>query len=84
MWPSYFNFFSSWTLFLLFFFPTFFNNTQTGLTCSIMVSSAQTPGREDEVARIQRGGGWVKEDRELYLSRLHDMDLQEKRVNDIL
>ena len=63
-----------------FFFPTFFNNTQTGLTCSIMVSSAQTPGREDEVARIQRGGGWVKEDRELYLSRLHDMDLQDPYI----
>ena len=45
-----------------------------------MVSSAQTPGREDEVARIQRGGGWVKEDRELYLSRLHDMDLQDPYV----
>ena len=68
---------------LFFFFFFFFYKTQTGVTCSIMVSSAQTPGREDEVARIKRGGGWVKEDRELYLSRLHDMDLQDPyiRVN---
>ena len=50
----------------------------TGIECkSIMLSNAQTPGREDEVERITKAGGWVKEDRELYLSRLHDMDLQD-------
>jgi len=36
-----------------------------------MVSNAQTPGRPDEVERIEAANGWVKEDRELYLSRLH-------------
>ena len=53
------------------------NDPHTGVTSSVMLSYAQTPGREDEVQRITAAGGWVKEDRELYLSRLHDMDLQD-------
>lgn len=47
------------------------NDPTSGTTSSIMVSNAQTPGRPDEVKRIEAANGWVKEDRELYLSRLH-------------
>jgi serine/threonine protein phosphatase PrpC len=40
----------------------------------------QTPGREDERARIERQGGWVKEERELQMSKLHSMDLSDPMI----
>lgn len=38
---------------------------------SIMVSNAQTPGRPDEVKRIEAANGWVEEGRVMNVSRLH-------------
>ncbi|KAG6616456.1 protein phosphatase [Phytophthora cinnamomi] len=40
----------------------------------------QTPGREDERRRIESQGGWVKEERELQLSKLHSMDLSDPEI----
>lgn len=40
----------------------------------------QTPGRADERARIEQQGGWVKEERELQLSKLHSMDLSDPEI----
>lgn len=40
----------------------------------------QTPGREDERKRIESQGGWVKEERELQLSKLHSMDLSDPEI----
>ncbi|OWZ16551.1 Protein phosphatase 1E [Phytophthora megakarya] len=40
----------------------------------------QTPGREDERMRIENQGGWVKEERELQLSKLHSMDLSDPEI----
>ncbi|KAG1695496.1 hypothetical protein DVH05_019653 [Phytophthora capsici] len=40
----------------------------------------QTPGREDERERIIKQGGWVKEERELQLSKLHSMDLSDPEI----
>uniref|UniRef100_H3HE73 PPM-type phosphatase domain-containing protein n=1 Tax=Phytophthora ramorum TaxID=164328 RepID=H3HE73_PHYRM len=40
----------------------------------------QTPGREDERKRIEEQGGWVKEERELQLSKLHSMDLSDPEI----
>lgn len=40
----------------------------------------QTPGREDERRRIEAQGGWVKEERELQLSKLHSMDLSDPEI----
>ncbi|TMW55418.1 hypothetical protein Poli38472_013309 [Pythium oligandrum] len=41
------------------------------------VIEEQTPGRADERARIENLGGWVKEERELQMSKLHSMDLSD-------
>ncbi|TDH67405.1 hypothetical protein CCR75_000404 [Bremia lactucae] len=40
----------------------------------------QTPGRLDERKRIEQQGGWVKEERELQLSKLHCMDLSDPEI----
>ncbi|KAG6951137.1 hypothetical protein JG687_00013802 [Phytophthora cactorum] len=40
----------------------------------------QTPGRPDERERIEKQGGWVKEERELQLSKLHSMDLSDPEI----
>ncbi|KAG7395296.1 hypothetical protein PHYBOEH_003963 [Phytophthora boehmeriae] len=40
----------------------------------------QTPGRPDERERIEAQGGWVKEERELQLSKLHSMDLSDPEI----
>ncbi|KAJ1402316.1 phosphatase 2C-like domain-containing protein [Ochromonadaceae sp. CCMP2298] len=44
------------------------------------LSEAHKPGRRDEAERIRRAGGWVTEERELYMGRLHRMDLSDSRV----
>ena len=40
----------------------------------------QTPGRADERKRIEEQGGWVNEERELQLSKLHCMDLSDPKI----
>lgn len=39
------------------------------------LSKGHKPGMESEKSRILSGGGWVTEEKELYLARLHQMDL---------
>ena len=41
----------------------------------VMLSDPQTPGRADEVERIEKAGGWVTKEKEMFLGRLQDMDL---------
>ena len=43
----------------------------------IMLSDPQTPGRADEVERIESAGGWVTQEKEMFLGRLQDMDLRD-------
>jgi hypothetical protein len=38
------------------------------------------PGRDDEKARIEAANGWVSEESELYMARLHIMDLSDPLV----
>ncbi|KAF1328475.1 Protein phosphatase, partial [Globisporangium splendens] len=40
----------------------------------------QTPGRVDERERIESRGGWVREERELHMSKLHSMDLSDPEI----
>jgi len=44
------------------------------------VIEEQTPGRKDERARIEQNGGWVREERELHMSKLHSMDLSDPEI----
>nr|CCA26722.1 protein phosphatase 1E putative [Albugo laibachii Nc14] len=46
------------------------------------VIEEQTPGRKDERDRIEQQGGWVKEERELHISKLHSMDLSDPRIKE--
>jgi serine/threonine protein phosphatase PrpC len=41
---------------------------------AIVISDAHKPDRLDEQQRIKRANGWITEEKELYLSRLHQMD----------
>lgn len=44
------------------------------------VIEEQTPGRKDERTRIEENGGWVREERELHMSKLHSMDLSDPEI----
>lgn len=44
------------------------------------VIEEQTPGRKDERSRIEERGGWVREERELHMSKLHSMDLSDPEI----
>lgn len=46
------------------------------------LSKAHKAGRPDELERIQRANGWITEEKELYLARLHIMDLSDPLVRD--
>ena len=46
------------------------------------LSDAHKPGRPDEAERIARALGWVTEEKELYMGRLHRMDLSDPLVRD--
>lgn len=46
----------------------------------IEMSKAHKPGREDEAERIRAAGGWITEEKELYMGRLHRMDLSDPLV----
>ena len=41
-----------------------------------------SPGRPDEEARIKAAKGWITEEKELYMGRLHRMDLSDPVVRD--
>lgn len=47
---------------------------------AIALSTAQTPGRPDEVARIERANGWVTTEKELFVGQLHRMDLADPSI----
>ena len=49
----------------------------SALGSHVMLSDPQTPGRTDEVERIERAGGWVTQEKEMFLGRLQDMDLRD-------
>ncbi|OQS03452.1 phosphatase 1E [Thraustotheca clavata] len=40
----------------------------------------QTPERADEMERITKAGGWVNIDKELHMSKLHQMDLNDPYI----
>lgn len=46
------------------------------------VIEAHKPGRLDESARIHQAKGWISEEKELYVGRLHMMDLSDPLVRD--
>ena len=48
----------------------------------ISISSILLPLRPDEAARIQAARGWITEEKELYMARLHRMDLSHPVVRD--
>jgi protein phosphatase 1L len=45
-----------------------------------LVLAPHKPNREDETARILEANGWITEERELFMGRLHRMDLTDERV----
>ena len=49
---------------------------------AVPMSNAHQPGRPDESERIFKAGGWITEERELYMGRLHRMDLSDPVVRD--
>ena len=46
------------------------------------MSIAHKPGRPDESERIIAANGWITEEKELYMGRLHRMDLSDPLVRD--
>ncbi|CAK4629342.1 unnamed protein product [Aphanomyces euteiches] len=44
------------------------------------IISVQNPGRTDERARIEKAGGWVLEEKELHMNKLHGMDLNDPMI----
>ena len=49
-------------------------------TKAIKLSTPHTPGRRDETARIERAGGWVTTEKELFVGQLHRMDLADPSI----
>jgi len=46
------------------------------------MSESHKPGRSDEKERIIQANGWITEEKELYMGRLHRMDLSDPVVRD--
>ncbi|KDO30793.1 hypothetical protein SPRG_04694 [Saprolegnia parasitica CBS 223.65] len=46
------------------------------------IMDIQTPGRPDEMERIAAAGGWVHVDKELHMSKLHQMDLKDPYIQE--
>lgn len=44
---------------------------------SVPIIEIQNPGRPDEKNRIERCGGWITEEKELHMAKLHQMDLDD-------
>lgn len=49
---------------------------------AVDMSIAHKPGRPDESQRIIAANGWITEEKELYMGRLHRMDLSDPLVRD--
>jgi serine/threonine protein phosphatase PrpC len=49
---------------------------------AIDMNTTHKPGRPDESERIIQAGGWITEEKELYMGRLHRMDLSDPVVRD--
>lgn len=49
---------------------------------AIDMNITHKPGRADETERIINAGGWITEEKELYMGRLHRMDLSDPVVRD--
>ncbi|RLO11691.1 hypothetical protein DYB28_003402 [Aphanomyces astaci] len=47
---------------------------------AIDIMGVQHPGREDERSRIEKAGGWVVEEQELHMNKLHGMDLNDPLI----
>jgi hypothetical protein len=56
-------------VFLYFFFPN-----------DCIVSDAHCPDRPDEQLRIEEAKGWITEEKELFVGRLHRMDLNDPDI----
>lgn len=46
------------------------------------MNSSHKPGRQDEAERIANANGWITEERELFVGRLHRMDLKDPMAVD--
>ena len=53
---------------------------KNGLSFDLM--KPHTPGRPDEEERIKLARGWITEEKELYMGRLHRMDLSDPVIRD--
>ncbi len=53
-----------------------------GVPETIEMSTVQTPGRADERERILKAGGWVTEEKEIFISRLRQMDLSDAMIRE--
>ena len=47
---------------------------------AISMSDSHKPDRSDEKDRIERAGGWITQEKELYMGRLHRMDLSDPLI----
>ena len=45
-----------------------------------IVSDAHSPSRPDEQRRIEEAKGWITEEKELFMGRLHRMDLSDPDI----
>lgn len=54
------------------------------LSCPVMftVSEAHCPSRPDEQLRVEAAKGWITEEKELFVGRLHRMDLSDPDIAD--
>ena len=48
---------------------------------ALAVSNSHKPDRPDEKQRILDAGGWITEEKELFMGQLHRMDLQVGRIS---
>jgi serine/threonine protein phosphatase PrpC len=46
------------------------------------LSDSHKPGREDEMERVKRAGGWITEEKDLYMGRVHLMDLSDLSIRE--
>ena len=72
--------FSLTQIYIFLFFLLFLSYHRAGLP--VDMSEAHKPGRPSETERIHRAQGWISEERELYMGRLHRMDLSDPSVRE--
>lgn len=49
---------------------------------AMLLSESHKPGRSDEMERIKRAGGWITEEKDLYMGRVHLMDLTDHSIRE--